>query len=292
MARSTSAPHAGHDEQLIARLYGGDLEPAERSVALALIAECPECAAIYSDLGALARATAGMPVPPRPRDFSLTPRDAARLRPRRVFGAGLFGRPAWRVLGGALTALGLTGVVVTGGLSVFGGAASTAPNSSLVQARVGGGAPEAVPGASLADDFAVTSSAAAATAAPAPSAAATAAPAPAASLAAIPEPSAPVAGSGSQAGTGTTGQTPAGPEPPGASASGATKELAGPTGALGLGIGGTTPYPVTEPSAPPPPGSLDARLIWLGGFGLLFGVGLLILILPVALRGRRSSSRS
>ena len=282
MARSTSAPHAGHDEQLIARLYGGDLEPAERSVALALIAECPECAAIYSDLGALARATAGMPVPPRPRDFSLTPRDAARLRPRRVFGAGLFGRPAWRALGGALTALGLTGVVVTGGLSVFGGAASTAPNSSLVQARVGGGAPEAVPGASLADDFAVTSSAAAATAAPAP----------AASPAAILEPSAPVAGSGSQAGTGTTGQTPAGPEPPGASASGATKELAGPTGALGLGIGGTTPYPVTEPSAPPPSGGPDARLIWLGGFGLLFGVGLLILILPVALRGRRSSSRS
>src|SRR5690242_847221 len=83
--------HDGHDRLLVAALAAGDLTGGERDHALELIRTCAPCAELHEDLVAIARATAV--VPPtiaRPRDFQLTPADAARLRPagwRRVLGA-------------------------------------------------------------------------------------------------------------------------------------------------------------------------------------------------------------
>lgn len=72
--------HADHDPLLVAGLLDGDTSPAERTAAEALVRECPECAALHADLLALSSATRALPVPARPRDFTLTAADAARLR--------------------------------------------------------------------------------------------------------------------------------------------------------------------------------------------------------------------
>jgi hypothetical protein len=98
---------------LIVRLYGDDVDAAERSEALALVADCSDCATLFADLGAIADATRLMPTAARPRDFSLTEADAARLNRR----AGLRQRLTWlgvrRSFGGALATLGLVGVLLT-----------------------------------------------------------------------------------------------------------------------------------------------------------------------------------
>jgi anti-sigma factor RsiW len=112
MDPTSPAVHARHDEALIARLFGGDVSEAERARALALVSECPECESLLADFGAIAEATAALPVPPRPRDFSLTEADAARLRGKtrarsRVFRLGLR-----RSLGGSLAALGIFGLII------------------------------------------------------------------------------------------------------------------------------------------------------------------------------------
>src|ERR1035437_9593595 len=78
MDRTPAATHAGHDEMLIVRLYGGDVDESERARALDLMVDCRECANLFADLGAIAEASAAMPVPPRPRDFALTDKDAPR----------------------------------------------------------------------------------------------------------------------------------------------------------------------------------------------------------------------
>ncbi len=120
MHRNSTTPHANHDELLLARLYGGDVNERERAHALELMAACEECAGFFADLGAIATATAEMAVPRRPRDFTLTEADAARLR-RRSNGRSLLG---WlvrtRALGGSMAAIGLVGVVALGAVSAFG----------------------------------------------------------------------------------------------------------------------------------------------------------------------------
>ncbi|HEV8403020.1 MAG TPA: hypothetical protein VGQ31_08295 [Candidatus Limnocylindrales bacterium] len=73
------ARHAEHDPFVIAALSDRDLAAPERQAAESLVASCPDCAALHADLLALSAATADMPAPPRPRDFRLTPQDAARL---------------------------------------------------------------------------------------------------------------------------------------------------------------------------------------------------------------------
>jgi hypothetical protein len=47
---------------------------------------------------------------------------------------------------------------------------------------------------------------------------------------------------------------------------------------------GQRPTPQTEATSQ---GGVDARLIWLVGFGVLFAVGLALLLLPLILRSRR-----
>jgi hypothetical protein len=114
MTTRSANTHANHDQALIVRLYGGDVDAPERARALDLLAECPDCADLFADLGQIASATAALPIPSRPRDFSLTPVDAARLRPAKQARGGASWRGLTRRLGGAFAALGVAGLLVTG----------------------------------------------------------------------------------------------------------------------------------------------------------------------------------
>lgn len=124
MKPGSPSAHASHDESLVVRLYGNDVGPEERSRALDLLSGCEECAALFADLAQIASATAALPAPARPRDFTLTPADAARLRPERPAS----GRSRWlgltRQLGGAFAALGFAGILVAGALTAFAPASS------------------------------------------------------------------------------------------------------------------------------------------------------------------------
>ncbi len=128
--------HAQHDPLLVVSLAAGDLTGAERDLATSLVADCGECATLHDDLLAIARATAALPTAVRPRDFQLTPDQAARLRPlgwRRFAAAFASPRLAMtRQLGVGLTTLGLAGLLVSALPTVnlgMGGAAS-APSAT------------------------------------------------------------------------------------------------------------------------------------------------------------------
>lgn len=111
--------HATHDELLLARLYGDDVDQTERAAALDQMASCAECADFFADLSSISTALVALPVPPRRRDFSLTEADAARLR-RRGTGwsmPGLIART--RLLGRAMVAVGVAGVLVIGTATAF-----------------------------------------------------------------------------------------------------------------------------------------------------------------------------
>ena len=148
-----NAGHAGHDTLLVASLADHSLAPTERSAAEALVAACDDCAALHADLLALRDATRAMPTPPRPRDYALTPDDAARLRRggwRRFVAA--FGSPRdafSKPLAVGLTTLGLAGLLIASAPSIlpsFGSGAT--PVLSTVGNAVGLGAPGAEPGSS------------------------------------------------------------------------------------------------------------------------------------------------
>ncbi|OGO58028.1 MAG: hypothetical protein A2V85_01935 [Chloroflexi bacterium RBG_16_72_14] len=92
---------------------------------------CAECAALHHDLRAITAALPTLPAPARPRDFRLTPGQAASLRPtgwRRLLGT--LAGPSFRLaapVGTGLAALGLAGILVgsLGGIPLgMGGAAS------------------------------------------------------------------------------------------------------------------------------------------------------------------------
>lgn len=246
--KTSFAAHASHDELLIVRLYGGDVDSDERARALDLIADCPDCAGLFADLGAIATAIAASPVPKRPRDFSLTEADAARLarRPRVPF----FSLGLRRSLGGALAALGLVGVVVTNMAWVGGG--TTGVDRFSPQFAAAGG-PTAAPASSAgaADNGNVAAPSPAATVKPQNLTAAT----PAASAAGlVPAPA-------------TPGQS-AAAIPTGGNQS---KVSTGGTGTES-GSGGLT--------ADVARGGVDVRTLVLAGFGVLFVLGLAIAVLP------------
>jgi anti-sigma factor RsiW len=78
------ANHGRHDPELIAALLDRDPSASERPAAEARMASCPDCAALHADLVALSQAAQALPRPARPRDFTLTAADAARLTAERV----------------------------------------------------------------------------------------------------------------------------------------------------------------------------------------------------------------
>jgi hypothetical protein len=128
--RSTS--HDQHDPILVAALAADDLAGTDRDRAIALTSTCADCATLRDDLLALARATAAAPPPiaTRPRDFQLTPADAARLRPagwRRLVAAVTSSRAiVSRPLGVGLATLGLAGLLI-GNVQIGLGSAASAP---------------------------------------------------------------------------------------------------------------------------------------------------------------------
>jgi hypothetical protein len=129
--KRTATTHATHDELLLARLYGGDVDERERSRALDQMASCAECADVFADLGAIAAATAALPTPPRPRDFMLTEAQAARLG-RRSAGWAIFDRLGrTKALGGSMMAAGLAGIVLVGAISFFAPTAASLDRSRL-----------------------------------------------------------------------------------------------------------------------------------------------------------------
>lgn len=138
--------HSSHDLELVARAAAGDLVAGETTAAHELLATCEACAGLAADLHAIAAATrelgsvanrAATPAATTaaPRDFRLTEADAARLRHRGIRGLarpGAWGAGWSRGLGGALTAVGLIGLLVTAGLPAFsGGAASLSAGTEL-----------------------------------------------------------------------------------------------------------------------------------------------------------------
>jgi hypothetical protein len=130
MDRNPAPAHAAHDELLLARLYGGDLEGRELERAREMVSSCRECAAVLADFEAIAAATTALSVPPRPRDFTIGPAEASALRrrgPSRRLGLrGIVSRlgPV-RALGTSMTAAGIAGILALGAVSLTGQTATT-----------------------------------------------------------------------------------------------------------------------------------------------------------------------
>jgi anti-sigma factor RsiW len=287
MSRSTSN-HAGHDELLLARLFGGDVDERERALAADLIASCPDCAAFYADLGAIKAATAALPVPPRPRDFTLTEADAARLRPaRKGWLAGWASRS--RLLGSSMAALGAAGIIFVGTFSAF------APSA----ARLGGSQDRgpvfaAATAAPAQPDTGQENGSQGSLSVPMPTTAAapTAAPTAAATSGPLTVGPTPVA---------TTEPSPAARTPAPSSGQGQVAMASpGPSGSpesasdtLGKGAAvateGTTPPSLGSGSTSG--GQPDARALIVAGCAVLLAAGLLLLIVPSLFSRRRRASR-
>lgn len=182
--------HARHDPEWMAALASRDpdLSPSERASAEAARAFCGACADLFAELVAVSAAIPAAAIPTRPRDFTLTPADAARLRPRGLrrwlAGIGTARDGVSFPLALGLTTMGIAGLLfatVPGVLSGMGGAtAGAAPETLSV---IGA----AIPAPAAASEAPMASAAAAA--AP-PAAFASAAPSAAAPVAAEAAPSA------------------------------------------------------------------------------------------------------
>jgi len=144
-------PHAAHDPLLVASLIDAETTGPEQVRAQSLVASCTACAALHVDLLALASATRGLPPIARPRDFRLTPADAARLRPagwrRLLDGLGTSRDALSRPLALGLTTLGLAGLLVASVPSFFAGGTGGAASLNTV------GSPAAVPAAGSQQEF-------------------------------------------------------------------------------------------------------------------------------------------
>lgn len=147
----TSPQHATHDRVLISALAAreADLTPDERSTARMLVADCAECRDLLADLLTLATAIPAAAIPTRPRDFTLTAADAARLRPagwRRLIGFfGSAGDRFTRPLAVGLTTMGLVGLLVAALPNGLGGGSTSAVLSTVGNAVGGQAAPAPAP---------------------------------------------------------------------------------------------------------------------------------------------------
>jgi len=128
----TAADHAAHDRLAVAAYAAGDATGAELAAAMALVAACTGCASLHHDLRAIAAALPTTLAPVRPRDFRITPEQAAALRPtgwRRLLAP--FAGPGFAFagpLGSGLATLGLAGILVAGAVGLpLGGSTAGAP---------------------------------------------------------------------------------------------------------------------------------------------------------------------
>jgi len=77
---SRAIDHEQHDALLVAQFVAGDpLEPERQAEAQHLLTGCAACAALAADLPAISHAVAQERVPPRRRDFRLSPEQAEDL---------------------------------------------------------------------------------------------------------------------------------------------------------------------------------------------------------------------
>jgi hypothetical protein len=137
---AVGSPHADHDLELVASILDRSTDEATRTVAGLQVASCDECARLLADLQSISAGLQALPrAIPVPRDFTISPEQAARLRRGngwrrllRPFGAQ--GIPSLQPLAAVLTTLGLAGLLLTSGgsalLGAFSGAAS-APGSII-----------------------------------------------------------------------------------------------------------------------------------------------------------------
>jgi hypothetical protein len=174
--------HAVHDPLWMAALASRDpdLGTSERTRAEAALESCGACADLFAELVAVSAAIPGAAIPGRPRDYTLTAADAARLRPgglRRWLSAiGSVRDGITFPLAMGLTTLGIAGLLVAtvpAALSGMGGASSAAAPEILSAVGAAVPAPEAAASAPAAAASAAPASAAFA---PVPSAAASPAP--------------------------------------------------------------------------------------------------------------------
>lgn len=132
--QNPSPDHARHERLLVIRFLekDDDLRPAELEQARQLIAACPDCAALASELQLITDSMVNMALPSRPRDFRITPQQAASLesgglrRFLRRASAG-FGFQLVRPLAGAAVAIGLL-LVVAGSLPMSPRGQPTSPS--------------------------------------------------------------------------------------------------------------------------------------------------------------------
>lgn len=117
-ARPGRLDHEQHDLLLVSRHADDDLDAQERAAVETLLARCAACRDLLRDLRAISRAVALDAVPPRPRDFRLSAREAERARgslPQRLLRRIALPELALlRPLAGGAMALGLLLVVVGG----------------------------------------------------------------------------------------------------------------------------------------------------------------------------------
>ncbi len=153
--------HQDHDSLLIAAHAAGDLAGPDKARAMALLETCEPCATIHADLVAIAAATRSLPpLATAPRDFRLSPEQAASLRRGnwlRTILAPLSGaRSGARPIAAALTTLGVAGLLVASLLpGMIGAGASSAPQRETGKAgqavdAVATAARAAAPGATAA----------------------------------------------------------------------------------------------------------------------------------------------
>jgi hypothetical protein len=194
-----ASAHATHDLDRVAVLAGrpADLDEREAAAARTQVAGCTACADLLADLVLLQATLPKSATPARPRDFSLTPADAARLHTggwRRLFGFVGSARDSFtRPLAVGLTSLGLVGLLVATVPSFIGssGGAAMAPGGPAAATTDVAGAAEQAAGAAPAASAAALAPVASGAPAALPSASGAAvpglqqpAPAPAASSAA------------------------------------------------------------------------------------------------------------
>jgi hypothetical protein len=153
-SRTSSNDHARHDRLIVVRYLDldDDLLASEVDQARSLLASCPDCAALGTELQLISDATNRMSVPSRPRDFRLTPQQAAQLRPgglrRFVEGfGGAFRFEFLRPLAGAAVAIGLL-------LAVVGFLPGFRPSGATDSSLTGGSERTAAQLASIAPDAA------------------------------------------------------------------------------------------------------------------------------------------
>ena len=151
----SASPHATHDLSLIAALAARspDLTEVQMATARDLLASCDGCTTLLADLVTLQTVLPTTSTPTRPRDFALTPADAARLRRdgwRRFLGLiGSTRDNVTRPLALGLTSLGVAGLLLAG-FSTFYIGGSTQAVLSTVGSPIEQEAPEAAPVASAA----------------------------------------------------------------------------------------------------------------------------------------------